>query len=167
LNYSLREIGRMLDDQILNMKVEVKLEQLIKVCPQLRKILAKFFLRMQKKHVLDVCRVGTLHKNDFDEVMPVVQVSIRNCEIMDVLLDSESGINIIFKHMQRKLGLKKLQSAPFMVRMANQRKVQLVRLIRNLKIDLARCTFKISITVLQMEDTPKAYSMFLGRPRLE
>ncbi len=33
-------------DQIFNMKMEVKLGQLIKFYPQLRKILAKFFLRM-------------------------------------------------------------------------------------------------------------------------
>jgi len=52
---------------------------------------------MQKKHVPDVCRVGTHHKNDFDEVMLVVQISIKNYEIMDVLLDGGSRINIIFK----------------------------------------------------------------------
>jgi hypothetical protein len=44
----------MLDDQFLNMKMEVKLGQLIKSCPQLRMILTIFFLRMQNKQVLDV-----------------------------------------------------------------------------------------------------------------
>jgi len=65
-----------------------------------------------------------------------------------MFLDGGFGINIIFEHLQRKLGLKKLQLVPFMVRMADQRKVQLVRLIHNLKINLTGCTFKISITVL-------------------
>jgi len=46
-----------------------------------------------------VCRVDTHHKNVFAEVMPVVQVSIRNYEIMDVLLDGGFGINIIFEHL--------------------------------------------------------------------
>jgi hypothetical protein len=41
-----RKLEKMFDDQILIMKMEVKLEQLIKMCPQLRKILAKFFLRL-------------------------------------------------------------------------------------------------------------------------
>jgi hypothetical protein len=89
----------MLDDQIFNVKMEVKLGQLIKICPQLQKILAKFFLRMQEEHVPDVCKVGTHHKNDFNEVIPVVQVSIRNCEIMDFLLDGGFGINMIFEHL--------------------------------------------------------------------
>jgi hypothetical protein len=54
-----------------------------------------------------VCKVGTHHKNDFDKVMPIVQVSIENYEIMDVLLDVRFGVNIIFEHLQRKLSLKK------------------------------------------------------------
>jgi hypothetical protein len=54
---------------------------------------------MQEEHVLDVCKVGTHHKNDFDEVMLVVQISIENCEIMDALLDASFGVNIIFEHI--------------------------------------------------------------------
>jgi hypothetical protein len=81
--------------------MEVKLGQFIKIFPQLRKILAKFFLRMQEEHVLDVCRVGTHHKNDLDEIMLVVQVSIGNCEIMDVLLDGGFGINIFLNICER------------------------------------------------------------------
>jgi hypothetical protein len=50
---------------------------------------------MEEENVLDVCRVGTHHKNDFNEVMHVVQVSIGNCEIMDVLLDGGFGVNVI------------------------------------------------------------------------
>jgi hypothetical protein len=49
-----------------------------------------------------MCKIGTHHKNDFDESMLVVQVSIGNCEIMDVLLDGGSGINIIFEHLRKK-----------------------------------------------------------------
>jgi hypothetical protein len=97
----------MLDGQISNMKM-VKLGQLIKICPQLRKILVIFFLKMEEEHGPYVCKVGTHHKNDFDEVMPIVQMSIGNYEIMDVLLDGSFRINIIFEHLQRKLGLKKL-----------------------------------------------------------
>jgi len=54
---------------------------------------------MQEEHVLDVCRDGIHHKNDFNEIMPIVQVSIGNCEIMNVLLDGGFGINIIFEHL--------------------------------------------------------------------
>jgi hypothetical protein len=62
---------------------------------------------MQEEHVPDVCKVGTHQKNDFDEVMLFVQVSIENYEIMDVLMDVRFGVNIIFEHLQRKLSWKK------------------------------------------------------------
>ncbi len=68
-------------------------------------------------------KVGTHHKNDFDEVMPIVQISIRNCEIMDVLLDGDSKMNTILQHLKKKLGLKKPHLVPFLVRMVDQRKV--------------------------------------------
>jgi hypothetical protein len=50
---------------------------------------------MQKEHVPDVCKVSTHHKIDFDEVMPIVQISIGNYEIMGILLDGGYRVNII------------------------------------------------------------------------
>ncbi len=49
----------MLDDQIFNTKMEVK-------------IVTKLFLKLQEEHEMDVYRIGTHHKNDFNEVMPFV-----------------------------------------------------------------------------------------------
>jgi len=42
-----------------------------------------------------------------------------------------------------------------------------IRLIQNLKINLVGCTLKISVIILQMENTLEVYSMFLGRPWLK
>jgi hypothetical protein len=116
-------------------------------------------LRTEEEHVPHVCRIGIHRKNDFDEIIFIVQVSIRNYEIMDVLLDGGNGVNITSEHLWRELGLKMPMSTPFMVRIVDQRNVQPVRLIRNFKIKLARCTFKISITILYMEDIPEPYFM--------
>lgn len=54
-----------------------------------------------------------------------------------------------------------------MVHIANQRKVRPIGLIQNLKIDLARCSYKILITILIMEEGREVYSMLLGRPWLK
>jgi hypothetical protein len=40
--------------------------------------------------------------------MPIVQISIENSKITNVLLDGGSGMNIISKHLHMKLGLKNL-----------------------------------------------------------
>jgi hypothetical protein len=87
------------------------------------KDISKKILEDGRRACMHVCKVGIHHKNNFDEVMPIVQVSIGNCEIMDVLLDGDYGIKIISKHLQRKLGFKKPHLAPFMVRMIDHRKV--------------------------------------------
>jgi hypothetical protein len=83
-------------------------------------------------------------------------------EVRDVLLDGGSNVNIIFEGLRKKVGLKRPQSGPFVVRMVDQRKVQPIGLIRNLKINLASCDYKISIIVLNMENGVEAYSMLLG-----
>jgi hypothetical protein len=65
--------------------------------------------------------------------------------------------------LKKKLGLRKPKPTPFLIRMANQRKVQPIGLIRNLKINLVGCEYKISITMLNMGNETKTYSMLLGR----
>ncbi len=72
-------------------------------------------------------------------------------------------MNITSERLKKKLGLKKPQLAAFVVRMVDQRKVQLMGLIKNLKIDFKGCVHKISITILNMENGIEAYSMILGR----
>jgi hypothetical protein len=39
--------------------------------------------------------------------------------------------------------------------------------IQNLKIDLTRCSYKILVTILIMEEGKEVYSMLLGRPWLK
>jgi len=53
------------------------------------------------------------------------------------------------------------------VKMADQKKVWPLGLIKNLKIDLVGYVCKISIIVLNMENGIEAYSMLLGRPWLK
>jgi hypothetical protein len=92
---------------------------------------------------------------------------VGKIEIRDVLLDGGFDVNIIFENLKKKLGLKRPQSIPFMVQMVDQRKVQQIGLIRNLKINLVGCDYKISIIVLNMENEMEAYSMLLGWPWLK
>ncbi len=39
---------------------------------------------MENEHVPPMCKIGTHHKNDFDKVMHVVQISIGNYEIVTI-----------------------------------------------------------------------------------
>jgi hypothetical protein len=57
-------------------------------------------------------------------------------------LDGRCGVNIISKSLRKKIGLRKLQLAMFVVRMADQRKAQPLGLIRNLKINLGSYVYQ-------------------------
>jgi len=82
-------------------------------------------------------------------------------------LDGRCGVNILSKSLRKKIGLRKLQLAMFVVRMADQRKAQPLGLIRNLKINLGSYVYKTSVTTLNMENGLEAYSMLLGRSWLK
>jgi hypothetical protein len=51
--------------------------------------------------------------------------------------------------------------------MADQRKVTPLGIIKNLKINIERLTFKITVTVIKMENQENRYSMLFGRPWLK
>jgi len=131
------------------------------------KMIEKSLMKMKMNQVTNVCKVNIIKVEDFDEVIPIVQVRIGKFEVRHVLLDGGSSVNIISESLKKKLGLKKPQLASFVVHMANQRKVQSMGLIQNLKIDLVACVYKILVTILKMENGVEAYFMFLGRPWLK
>jgi hypothetical protein len=146
---------------IMNSKLEVKLGKLMRICLQLMGMVEKSLIKMKEDQVVDVCKITT-KVEDFDEAMLDVQVRVGKFEVRDVLLDGGFGVNIIFESLRKKLILKRLQLTPFWVQMVDQRKVRLIGLSRNLKINLVGCDYKISVIVLNMENGLEAYSMLLG-----
>jgi hypothetical protein len=66
-----------------------------------------------------------------------------------VLVDGDSGVNIITKQLRLKLGLLKPKLAPYNLRMAYQTTTKPVGLIRDLKIYVHDIPYKIMFTVLR------------------
>ncbi len=94
----------------------------MRICLQLKGMVEKSLIKMKEDHVVNACKITT-KVEELNEVMPVVQVWVGKFEVRDVLLDGGSTMNIIFKNLRKKLRLRRRQSIPFVVRMANQRKV--------------------------------------------
>ena len=99
--------------------------------------------------------------------MPMISVIAKNRRITDVLLDGGLGVNIISDHLRRKLDLQKLELAPFTIKMADQRRVTPLGIMRNFKIDIGGFKYFITATVIKMEHNDAGYSMLLGRPWLK
>jgi hypothetical protein len=78
---------------------------------------------MGEAHIDDVYKITSTKVEDLDEVILVVQVCIRKFGVRDILLDGGSGVNMISESLRKKIGLKKPKLAPFVVRMADQKKV--------------------------------------------
>jgi hypothetical protein len=57
----------------MNLKLQVKLGQLMRICLQLRGMVKKFLIKMKEDQVANVCKVA-IKVEDFDEAMPIVQV---------------------------------------------------------------------------------------------
>ncbi len=83
--------------------------------------MTKSLLKMEEAQIVDVCKIITTKIKDFDETIPVVEVCVGKFGVRDALLDNGSGVNIIFKNLKKKLGLKKPKPIPFVVKMANQK----------------------------------------------
>ncbi len=58
----------------MTLKLEVKLGQLLRICPQLMKMMEKSLMKMKTNQVIDVCKVNIVKVEDFDEAISVVQV---------------------------------------------------------------------------------------------
>ena len=83
-----------------------------------------------------------------------------------VLLDGGAGVNIITQAACNKYGLKDWEPAPFLVRMADQRRFQPVGLLKGVVIDVAGLTFSVALVVLSIAEAADDYSIILGRPWL-
>ncbi len=91
-----------LQEFMMHSKIEVKLGQLLKICPKLREMMTKSLLKMGETQIVDVYKVTTTTIEDFDEAIPIVQVHIGKFRVKDVLLNSGSNMNIISKSLKKK-----------------------------------------------------------------
>ncbi len=60
----------------MNLKLEVKLGQLLRICPQLKLIMDNYLLQMKEPQVTNVCKITIMKIEDFDEVVLVIQVRV-------------------------------------------------------------------------------------------
>jgi hypothetical protein len=103
----------------------------------------------------------------FDEEMPMISVIVKNRQVPNALIDGGSGVNIITDTLRRKLGLKKIEPAPFTIKMADQRKVMPKGIIRDVRLDVGGIVIRTTLTVIDMVSTEDSYSLLLGRPWLK
>jgi hypothetical protein len=96
---------------------------------------------------------------DYDEEMPMITVVTKNRRVPNVLIDGGSGVNIMNNVLRKKLGLINIEAAPFTIKMADQRKVVPVGLIRNLKIEIGGVKKMMTFTVIDLPPIDNDYEI--------
>ena len=139
-------------DQILSLVLEFK-----------RQILKQAMEEEIIKQEPDICQVEA---EDVDYIVPKVQIHY-NAEVIDTaLVDGGSGVNILPEFMYKKMNLPVLEEVPFQLKMADQRRIQPLGILRNQEIIVAGLAFSVNFVVLRMDEGDSPYPLLVGRPWL-
>ena len=110
------------------------MEQLLWIVPAFRKKLIQSLT--QEEHpevqVVEPCQLEQIEDVDFR--VPTIQVEFEGKIINEVLVDGGSGVNILLEAMYKKMGSPRLEPAPFQVKMADQRIVQPLGVLKRQKM---------------------------------
>lgn len=158
----------MLDD-LMKAKLSLTLEQVLSWVPAFRhKLLQKWesgeVLTVQEEKQNSCSPKSAVE--DVDYGVPVLEVKYAGMQIHGALLDGGSGVNILPESVCRKLGITDFENAPFQVRMADQRRIQPLGIIRGKILEVSGLKFDVNFVVLRLEESEKHYPMILGRPWL-
>jgi hypothetical protein len=82
------------------------------------------------------------------------------------LIDGGISVSIITKNFIIKLGLPKLRSAPYHLKMVDQNMTKPLRIIGSLKIHIHDIPYITTFTILKNNVVYSSYFMLLGRPSL-
>ena len=148
-------------------KANISVGQLLEIAPYCRKRIMAALQEEEEESAVGPPHSYHVKAQDYDEEMPMITVVTKNKRVPNVLIDGGSGVNIITNALRKKLGLINIETAPFTIKMADQRKMVPVGLIKNLKIDVGGVKKMMTFTVIDLPPTDNDYEMMLGRTWLK
>ena len=158
-------VDKVLENVMNHTKANISIGQLLEIAPYCRKRIMAAFTNEDKLE--EPTQTYHVTAKAFDEEMPMISVVVKNKCVSNPLIDGGTGVNIITDTLRRKLGLKKIEPAPFTIKMANQRKVMPKGNIRDVCLDVGGIIIRTTLTVIDMVSTKDSYSLLLGRPWLK
>ncbi|KAL3698611.1 hypothetical protein R1sor_012687 [Riccia sorocarpa] len=110
--------------------------------------------------------VGVASIAPWMDIGPVLQIQVKGIRLPNILIDGGSGANVISAELYEKLKDTALHPAPFNLKMADQRRVLPLGMVKNLPIRIKDMLFDIDAVVLPRGQTKGQVPMILGRPWL-
>ena len=105
-----------------------------------------------------------MNPQDVDFKVPTIKVEFDGRIFEEVLLDGGSGVNILPEIVYLSMAVQKLEPAPFQVKMADQRRLQPLGILKDQRITISGLHFIVNFVVLRMQAKEISYPMLLGRP---
>ena len=128
-------------DALVNANIQISLEQLLNMVPAFRE---QLFEKLQKERCRNNQISGTLaldtlrvNPQDVDFKVPTIKVEFDGRIFEEVLLDGGSGVNILPEIVYLSTTVQKLEPAPFQVKMADQRRLQPLGILKDQRITIS------------------------------
>ena len=101
------------------------------------------------------------------DVKPIeIEVMVVDKVIPNVLVDGDSGLNILLDHTMKKLDLSLTDPSPFIINMANQSPAMPLEMIKDCKISTGGEEYVVTFHVIKMHSSKDTFPLLLGRPWL-
>ena len=150
---------------LLLTKTMISLDQILSLVPEFKKQI--LFNLAQDDGVIIQSAVCNVEPEDVDYKVPRIKVLYEQEEITGTLVDGGSGVNILPEFVYKKMQLSDLEAAPFQLKMADQRRIQPLGILRNQKITISSLSFFVNFVVIKMNEGDSPYPLLLGRPWLK
>ena len=97
----------------------------------------------------------------------MLPITHKNRNPIPSIVDGGSGINIISKKLYDAWDLPKMELAPFSIKVADQRRVTPLGLVKNVLVRVVGIWFLIAFVVMGLPSHNSSFSILLGRPWLK
>ncbi|MCO5585721.1 hypothetical protein L7F22_039657 [Adiantum nelumboides] len=108
--------------------------------------------------------MGLVFGKSLKDIVPVVDAYVKGQRISNVYEDGGAQICVISEHVFHRLGLKISAPAPYKAKMANNVKVECLKIVNAVRVKV--CEVEVEVDVYVMPTKEEGYPIILGRPWL-
>ena len=163
--------------EVLNTQVQVSLNTLLTHIPSLKTDLVTW-LEKDRESPQDEVRCDFIEEGadrqkiaiaswEGDASNVMLPITYKAYSAVSSIVDGGSGINIIAKKLYDAWDLPKMEPAPFSIKLADQRRVTPLGLVKNVPVKVAGIRFLIAFVVMDLPLHSSSFSVLLGRPWLK
>ncbi|KAL3678283.1 hypothetical protein R1sor_021239 [Riccia sorocarpa] len=161
------DLTKKLTERLLQQKADITIQELFELAPYCKELMVKRLIGApEQKREEENPTVTVSSVSPWSDTGPVVQVQIKGMTLPNILVDGGSGANVISAQLYSKLKGLQLLHAPFNLKMADQRRVLPLGVIKELPIRIGDMSFQIDAVVLPVSASGEQVPMILGRPWL-